>query len=68
MAAKRLYKHVHRDDKDNVSQSDEAGIPLINTTVRFCDGILANNCYAASLAAQIISRRGKYEKDNGLSF
>jgi hypothetical protein len=31
------------DNKDGVSQSDEAGIPLINTTVRFRDGSLANN-------------------------
>jgi hypothetical protein len=31
------------DNKDGVSQSDEAGIPLINTAVRFRDGSLANN-------------------------
>ena len=31
------------DNKDGVSQSNEAGIPLINTTVRFRDGSLANN-------------------------
>jgi hypothetical protein len=31
------------DNKDGVSQATEAGIPLINTTVRFRDGSLANN-------------------------
>ncbi len=31
------------DNKDGVSQSAEAGIPLINTTIRFRDGSLANN-------------------------
>ena len=31
------------DNKDGVSQTSEAGIPLINTTVRFRDGSLANN-------------------------
>jgi hypothetical protein len=31
------------DNKDGVSQSTEAGIPLINTTVRYRDGSLANN-------------------------
>jgi Bacterial Ig domain/Abnormal spindle-like microcephaly-assoc'd, ASPM-SPD-2-Hydin len=31
------------DNKDGVSQASEAGIPLINTTVRFRDGSLANN-------------------------
>ena len=31
------------DNKDGVSQADEAGIPLINTTVRYRDGSLANN-------------------------
>ncbi len=31
------------DNRDGVSQSNEAGIPLINTTVRFRDGSLANN-------------------------
>jgi hypothetical protein len=30
------------DNKDGLSQSDEAGIPLVNTTVRFRDGSLAN--------------------------
>ncbi len=30
------------DNKDGISQSSEAGIPLINTTVRFRDGSLAN--------------------------
>ena len=31
------------DNRDGVSQSSEAGIPLINATVRFRDGSLANN-------------------------
>ena len=31
------------DNRDGVSQSKEAGIPLVNTTVRFRDGSLANN-------------------------
>jgi len=31
------------DNKDGVSQSTEAGIPLINTAVRYRDGSLANN-------------------------
>jgi hypothetical protein len=31
------------DNKDGVSQANEAGIPLINTTVRFRDGSLGNN-------------------------
>jgi hypothetical protein len=31
------------DNKDGVSQAGEAGIPLINTTVRYRDGSMANN-------------------------
>jgi hypothetical protein len=31
------------DNKDGASQASEAGIPLINTTVRFRDGSLGNN-------------------------
>src|ERR1035441_6757440 len=31
------------DNKDGVSQASEGGIPLINTTVRFRDGSMANN-------------------------
>jgi IPT/TIG domain len=31
------------DNKDGVSQTSEAGIPLINTAVRYRDGSLANN-------------------------
>jgi hypothetical protein len=31
------------DNQDGVSQANEAGIPLINTTVRYRDGSMANN-------------------------
>jgi hypothetical protein len=31
------------DNKDGVSQASEAGIPLLNTTVRYRDGSMANN-------------------------
>ncbi len=39
-----IYTRTFIDDaKRGVSQADEAGIPLINTTVRLRDGSLANN-------------------------
>jgi hypothetical protein len=39
-----VYTRTFIDDtRDGVSQSDEAGIPLINTAVRFRDGSVANN-------------------------
>jgi hypothetical protein len=39
-----IYTRTFIDDnKDGVSQASEAGIPLINTSVRFRDGSLANN-------------------------
>jgi Bacterial Ig domain len=39
-----LYTRTFIDDnKDGISQSTEAGIPLINTAVRYRDGSLANN-------------------------
>jgi hypothetical protein len=39
-----LYTRTFIDDnKDGISQSNEAGIPLINTTVRYRDGSMANN-------------------------
>jgi hypothetical protein len=39
-----IYTRTFIDDnKDGVSQASEAGIPLINTTVRLRDGSLANN-------------------------
>ena len=39
-----LYTRTFIDDsKDGVSQADEAGIPFINTTIRYRDGSLANN-------------------------
>jgi hypothetical protein len=39
-----IYTRTFIDDnKDGVSQPEEAGIPLINTTIRFRDGSMANN-------------------------
>jgi hypothetical protein len=39
-----LYTRTFVDDnEDGVSQSSEAGIPLLNTTVRYRDGSLGNN-------------------------
>jgi HYDIN/CFA65/VesB-like, Ig-like domain len=39
-----LYTRTFIDDnKDGISQASEAGIPLINTAVRYRDGSLANN-------------------------
>jgi len=39
-----LYTRTFMDDnKDGVSQSSEAGIPFLNTAIRFRDGSLANN-------------------------